>query len=340
MRFVLITLFFCFCVSEGRRVGDEEWDHFIFTIMWPQAACLKENSTDQVNQPMQPHHEDSLQHNTCVIPHNTNSWTIHGLWPTEGKSQGPEFCHGAPSFNPDALKIIEDDLEQWWPNMFINTEKFNFWKHEWLKHGSCSYKLASLNSELKYFNQSLSILHSLNMDNHLASSGIVPSLDKTYQVEDVMEAVEKSLKTRASIYCFSKHQWQQQYLLQMEVCMDKNLHLIDCPSTQQLLNNKLQYLTKLKHQQNIDPVKLHANLVNHNIDPVNGDLFSDKIHLDLYNLLRSFSVDLLSLHLQNQLDELNGGGDNGGNVDDVEKHGGLQVGLCTHKPILYVPIVH
>lgn len=51
------------------------------------------------------------------MPHEQNSWTIHGIWPNKNHSMGPFFCNKTWSFDPDQVKSIETDLEESWGNI-------------------------------------------------------------------------------------------------------------------------------------------------------------------------------------------------------------------------------
>ncbi len=42
-------------------------------------------------------------------------------------------------------------LEAHWTNVHKNAEEFDFWRHEWEKHGTCAMNNYKLDTELKYF---------------------------------------------------------------------------------------------------------------------------------------------------------------------------------------------
>ena len=49
------------------------------------------------------------------------------------------------------LNDLEPYLVKYWTNLFADKPMDDFWKHEWIKHGTCAAQLPVLNSEHKYF---------------------------------------------------------------------------------------------------------------------------------------------------------------------------------------------
>ena len=97
-------------------------------------------------------------------PNVVYGFSIHGLWPDYSDGTYPSFCHKV-TFNIDKLKPIECDLINYWelPEHHKKLET-SFWKHEWLKHGSCMYKEMD---ELEYFKKALELYEKIfgeNMD--------------------------------------------------------------------------------------------------------------------------------------------------------------------------------
>ena len=90
---------------------------------------------------------------------NIYGFSIHGLWSQYGNGGYPTFCKDIP-FDITKLKSIEKDLITFWelPN---DTDKLEeqFWKHEWLKHGTCMF--TEMN-ELEYFKKTLELYHKIH----------------------------------------------------------------------------------------------------------------------------------------------------------------------------------
>lgn len=83
---------------------NHDFDLLIFTQEWPATVCKEWKKHD-------PSHK-------CVMPTNTDSWTIHGIWPTKLGTIGPAFCNRTWMFDPEKIKPIEQQLSQVWVNVF------------------------------------------------------------------------------------------------------------------------------------------------------------------------------------------------------------------------------
>ena len=57
---------------------------------------------------------------------------------------GPFNCNNSAHFNENALAPILEELKLRWTNVRANTVEDSFWKHEWLKHGTCAMQLVSI----------------------------------------------------------------------------------------------------------------------------------------------------------------------------------------------------
>lgn len=75
----------------------------------------------------------------------TNNHTIHGLWPQFTEHRWPEYCSHI-YFNETSIKDLIPTLNIIWPSINsreleeCNTyDNLDFWKHEWLRHGTCNY---------------------------------------------------------------------------------------------------------------------------------------------------------------------------------------------------------
>lgn len=115
-------------------LGAHDWDLLIFTQHWPSTVCLQ--------------YEESGENHACVRPRTSDSWTVHGVWPTKLNTIGPGFCDPTMKFDPARLILIRDELVTAWPNLEGGKGESSLWNHEWLKHGTCAVSLPALNSEV------------------------------------------------------------------------------------------------------------------------------------------------------------------------------------------------
>lgn len=77
--------------------------------------------------------------------HIFQNHTIHGLWPQYSDYKWPEYCSHT-FFNKNVIQDLIPTLNIIWPSIQSRgTDECNvydnidFWKHEWLRHGTCNY---------------------------------------------------------------------------------------------------------------------------------------------------------------------------------------------------------
>ncbi|XP_062818290.1 ribonuclease T2 isoform X2 [Anolis carolinensis] len=135
------------------------WQCLTFVQMWPGSFCVALATRFE-----------------CVLPKNANSWTIHGLWPSDITA-----CCRYWYLFPSDLTDLMPDLNWHWPS-FINLSNFLFWEKEWHKHGTCGGCVETLNSPSKYFRAALDLRTKYNIDSAFQKARIVPSCNCSYQL--------------------------------------------------------------------------------------------------------------------------------------------------------------
>lgn len=206
---VVQVLFGCYLCSSI-FIKPQEWNYFVFAQQWPPAACLE------------------VPHGTkCSIPKGVIDWSIHGLWPTSDVGY-PSFCNNSWPFNPQSLKTILQALEVKWPNIYANTPENSFWKHEWLKHGTCAVELSQFDSELKYFRRSLELHDGLNIFEFIRKAGLIPDATQPLLLKYVENAINLQLNKTVKLFCKNHKKFDYPILTSMYICLDKNLQVIDC----------------------------------------------------------------------------------------------------------------
>ena len=112
--------------------------------------------------------KDTRFYYLSLIKETNNTFSIHGLWPQNSKTDYPTFCKKV-KFSIKELEPIIDELNKFWYSKFSkNTE---FWKHEYMKHGSCMF--CSM-TEYEYFDKTL----------YLYNKVIAQDLTNYYPVKD------------------------------------------------------------------------------------------------------------------------------------------------------------
>jgi ribonuclease T2 len=192
---------------------DDSWDYLVYAQQWPPSVCMDSNITHQ---------------HRCKVFQNVSTWTVHGVWPTRYGSRGPNFCNKTAKFNPSSLQSIEAQLMKFWPNLYTDEPLYQFWEHEWTKHGTCAMQLSLMGDELKYFSTGLKLNHQLDLLTLLEKQGLPPKEATTYQYFEVLSRVEKAIGKKVKLQCTLDKNVSLQYLLQVEVCLNKQLQPIDC----------------------------------------------------------------------------------------------------------------
>lgn len=141
------------------------------------------------------------------MPHS-----IHGLWPKyvcnwlrklilKSKltgAQGPFNCASAPSFNYTLIQDMRSDLDKYWTGMCFcfrwiqwnsdyKNDAPNLWKHEYDKHGTCTYQLAAFSSDVlrDYFKNSLDLRKKMSIITAMKTGGVIPSNSTTYKMSQI-----------------------------------------------------------------------------------------------------------------------------------------------------------
>ena len=92
---------------------------------------------------------------SLIFNQDTNTWSIHGLWPQYSLKSYPTYCKNV-TFDINLLEPIINELKNEWYSTEEPDE--DFWKHEWEKHGSCMFTPMN---ELQYFNKALILFNSI-----------------------------------------------------------------------------------------------------------------------------------------------------------------------------------
>ncbi|RWS24876.1 ribonuclease Oy-like protein [Leptotrombidium deliense] len=165
-------------------------------------------------------------------PHQ-KKWTIHGAWPQNNRGRHPESCCFNRFLNDTVLRKLHSDLREHWTSLYGNEKKF--WKHEWAKHGTCSYATKQLQGQENYFSQSIKLFKKLDLLTWLSKHSITPQplgSKSAYQLENIRNAVRNHFGKRVRFSCgvLNNNNSQQTAILQeVHFCFDKNsLQPVDC----------------------------------------------------------------------------------------------------------------
>ncbi|TMW61526.1 hypothetical protein Poli38472_012717 [Pythium oligandrum] len=120
-----------------------EFDFYVLAQSWQPEFC----------------HGKESQYPGCTAPLEfwRTHFTMHGLWPDLTHGKHPGFCGGAP-FDADLIEkaLGIQTLLQFWPNVKVSASSPDypeFWKHEWMRHGTCSGL-----EQVEYFTSAINII--------------------------------------------------------------------------------------------------------------------------------------------------------------------------------------
>ncbi|KAK1791447.1 hypothetical protein P4O66_013450 [Electrophorus voltai] len=204
MKTLVISIFLGYVLSSTLKFSPHKWTKVILTHHWPETFC-------------------TIEH--CKA--NFSYWTLHGFWPNHGNE-----CNSSWHFNASLIKDLMPEMRTYWPDL-LNPASTAFWKHEWLKHGTCAAEVEALNGQHKYFSKALELYHKLDLDGVLKKSQILPS-ENPYKLADLEMSISDAYKVTPKIQCISQEQGGQ-ILGQIEICMDRQFQLIDCEKTSEEL---------------------------------------------------------------------------------------------------------
>lgn len=234
------------CVGESIGTPDDA-DYLVFSQEWPQTVCIDAKITKE---------------HTCSIPKNVTTWGVHGIWPNKFHTTCPNYCNTSSSFDPAAIEAIYSDLLMLWPNLYTDSPLNEFWMHEWCKHGTCAVNIPSLRGEKNYFSMGLQLHDKFNLKKIFGAMKINPGT-QTYEYTDVTTALGKAFHEEGyKMSCVYDKSTKTQYLMQVEICVDKSFEPISCNSPGKLDVTNSQCRPQTSAHQSINDVYMMSQKLN------------------------------------------------------------------------------
>ncbi|KAF3431467.1 hypothetical protein FNV43_RR26198 [Rhamnella rubrinervis] len=182
MKFTQYSILINLCILTILVCASQAYDFFFFAQQWPGSLCDTKKA--------------------CCYPKTGKpaaDFGIHGLWPTYNNHSFPGNCNRNSGFDGSEISDLRERMQVSWPSLNCpSSNSSKFWKHEWVKHGTCS---ESVLDQHGYFEAALSIKeHSVNLLQILQSAGIQPD-GKSYNLESIREAIKKGSGFSPVIEC-------------------------------------------------------------------------------------------------------------------------------------------
>ncbi|KAJ0099418.1 hypothetical protein Patl1_21900 [Pistacia atlantica] len=155
------------------------------------------------------------------VPH---AFKIHGLWHFKG-SEIRTNCIPCHPLRPHHLtKNLNTRLRQAWPSLNLNGKDFQFWSHEWEKHGSCHH----VGDPANYFQTALN-LYSRYADVLPIISGSLSDEHKGYTPQEIVGIITKVTQRIPELRC-SIDKYGRNQLYEIVLCFypDKKHNIKDC----------------------------------------------------------------------------------------------------------------
>ena len=148
--------------------------------------------------------------------------TIHGLWPsffadTTNIHGEPNYCRQT-ELQPSDLTSISSQLSKSWPSFVLGN--FEFWQHEWEKHGTCWLT----KTPIQYFETGLNYYTQYNVTQLLINNNIKPGV--YYHFEIIKNIFSNAWGKKGFVQCVEDG---SQYIASFKTCFNWKGFLIDCP---------------------------------------------------------------------------------------------------------------
>ena len=161
-------------------------------------------------------HHDSTIYSPLLTINKLPPFTIHGLWAERYDHTYPQWCNKNDKFDINKIKDLVPTLEYVWHDYMHNNSEI-FWKHEWLKHGTCTLDI--LPTERDYFLKALELYSNYNIYDIFEKYGISNGYYPTKYIDAIINI---TYGKHPNLVC------EKEYLSMIELCIAKNFSLIDC----------------------------------------------------------------------------------------------------------------
>lgn len=139
-------------------------------------------------------------------------FTIHGVWPEYYNNTYPEYCNKSVQFNLSQIEYLIPILNIDWVSYEGSNQ--DFWKHEYLKHGTCYPGV----TEERFFLNALYLFHKSNTTNIFMRNKI--RTNWSYPKKELDVIFEGTFQCKEDLNSSINTIWY---------CYDLNFNIFECP---------------------------------------------------------------------------------------------------------------
>jgi len=206
--FVVASLLVCGCFAWPD--SSDSYDFILYVVRWPGST------------------------QTFPVPTYVDSFTLHGLWPTNNDSSYPSDCDPSDPFNPTLIKDLVPELNIAWFDYIDGPNSTDLWSHEWDKHGTCCKNV--LPTEHDFFAEAINLHLKSNITATLYAQGIKPSTTTKYTMDQVVDAIRTRWPGLSPIItCATVN--NESAIDEIQLCVDKNTFTVFECNSQYLHDN-------------------------------------------------------------------------------------------------------
>lgn len=181
----------------------------MYIVQWPGSYCDTKHS--------------------CCYPKTGKpaaDFGIHGLWPNYKDGSYPSNCNPDSVFDKNQVSDLVSSLKKSWPTLSCpSREGFEFWSHEWVKHGTCA---ESELDQRDYFQTALKLKDMSNLLQILNNAGIKAD-GGFYRLDRIRDAIEEGTGFTPGIEC-NLDSGKKSQIYQVFMCVDTSgTEFIECP---------------------------------------------------------------------------------------------------------------
>lgn len=210
---IILSLLITFAITQDQKIP---YDFYVFASFWVGSICnLQQCLTNQTELA------------------TASFFSIHGLWPDYHNGSFPSYCDNSSVFRPDLIHpTLQQIMDTHWIGLSTSTDSFH--DHEWSKHGTCWHDpIPARNYSDKmnaFFAQVVDLSFTYNIYEFLKVHGNIYPSSQPYNLSQFNAVLDKSLKPGSYILQCVQDAKGNQYLADVNLCLDLNLKPYACPA--------------------------------------------------------------------------------------------------------------